>query len=131
LAKHALLAPEAGTVLRVFVNPGETAGPDAKVPAIQFCPNGKRIIRAEVLQEWASLIEKGQKVLIEDEARGGIKWHGTVSQVSDWITQKREVMLEPFMVNDVRTLECLIDVAPGGPPLRIGQRVRVTIQPSK
>jgi multidrug resistance efflux pump len=131
LSKHALPAPEDGTVLRVFVNPGEMFAPDAKLPAIQFCPDGKRIIRAEVLQEWAGLVDKGQKVAIEDEARGGSRWNGTVSHVSDWITQKREVMLEPFMVNDVRTLECLIEVAPGGPPLRIGQRVRVIIQQAK
>jgi hypothetical protein len=38
------------------------------------------------------------------------------------------MILEPFMVNDVRTLECVIDINPGGPPMRIGQRVRVTIQ---
>jgi multidrug resistance efflux pump len=126
-----LLADEPGTVLRAFFHPGEWIGPDSKIPAVQFCPAGKRIIRAEVLQEWAGLVEKGQKVVIEDDAHAGPRWNGTVTQVSDWITQKRDVMLEPFMVNDVRTLECLIDVAPGGPPLRIGQRVRVTIQPGK
>jgi len=126
-----LLAEENGTVLRVLVNPGEWISPDAKIPVVQFCPTGKRIIRAEVLQEWATLVERGQKVIIEDDTRAGPKWDGTVYHVSDWITQKRDIMLEPFMVNDVRTLECLIDVAPGGPPLRIGQRVRVTILQGK
>jgi hypothetical protein len=29
--------------------------------------------------------------------------------------------------NDVRTLECLIDIDPGQPPLRIGQRVLVQV----
>jgi multidrug resistance efflux pump len=131
LERCELRAAEEGTVLRVLVNPGEWASPDARIPAVQFCPTGKRIIRAEVLQEWASLVEKGQKVVIEDDTRAGPRWTGSVSQVSDWITHKRDIMIEPFMVNDVRTLECLIDVAPGGPPLRVGQRVRVTIQQSK
>jgi len=126
-----LLADENGTVLRVLVNPGEWISPDAKIPVVQFCPTGKRIIRAEVLQEWATLVDRGQKVIIEDDTRAGPKWEGMVYHVSDWITQKRDIMLEPFMVNDVRTLECLIDVAPGGPPLRIGQRVRVTILQGK
>jgi multidrug resistance efflux pump len=126
-----LIASEDGTVLRVFVHPDEWISPDAKIPAVQFCPAGKRVIRAEVLQEWASLVEKGQKVIIEDDTRAGPRWSGTVSQVSEWITHKRDIMIEPFMVNDVRTLECLIDVAPDGPPLRIGQRVRVTIQQGK
>jgi multidrug efflux pump subunit AcrA (membrane-fusion protein) len=128
LERCELRSTEDGTVLRVFVNPGEWTSPDSKLPVIQFCPTGKRIIRAEVLQEWASLVASGQNVVIEDDTRAGPKWNGTVAQVSDWITHKRDVMIEPFMVNDVRTLECLIDVAPGGPPLRMGQRVRVTIQ---
>src|SRR5262249_13182906 len=46
-------APSDGTVLRVFVQEGEILGADPKFPAIQFCPNSKRIVRAEVLQEWA------------------------------------------------------------------------------
>jgi hypothetical protein len=32
-------------------------------------------------------------------------------------------------MNDVRTLECLVVLEPGQPPLRIGQRVRVLIGP--
>jgi multidrug resistance efflux pump len=123
-----LRAPEDGSVLRVLVHPGEALGPNSKLPAIQFCPTGKRIIRAEVLQEWAGAVHKGQKVYIQDDTRGGAEWTGTVKHVSDWFTQRRNVVLEPFMVNDIRTLECLIEVNPGGPPLRIGQRVRVTIQ---
>jgi multidrug resistance efflux pump len=121
-------APSDGTVLRVFVQEGETLGRDAKFPAIQFCPNTKRIVRAEVLQEWAGHVAEGQKAIIEDDTHAGVQWTGKVKYVSDWITQKRGMILEPFMVNDVRTLECVIDVNPGGPPMRIGQRVRVTIQ---
>jgi multidrug resistance efflux pump len=120
-------APADGTVLRVFFQVGESLPRDPKFPAIQFCPNSRRIVRAEVLQEWASHVAKGQKVMIEDDTHSGAKWTGEVKYVSDWITQKRDMILEPFMVNDVRTLECVIDVNPGGPPMRIGQRVRVTI----
>jgi multidrug resistance efflux pump len=121
-------APSDGTVLRVFVQAGEILGPDPKFPAIQFCPNARRIVRAEVLQEWAGHVAKGQKVVIEDDTHPGAQWTGHVKYVSDWITPKRNMILEPFMVNDVRTLECVIDINPGGPPLRIGQRVRVTIE---
>lgn len=123
-----LTAPSDGTVLRIFVNPGEIVGSQAKVPAIQFCPVGKRIIRAEVLQEWAGLVKEGQTVAVEDDTQSqGRGWTGTVRHVSDWFTQRRNILLEPMVFNDVRTLECVIDVHAGGPPLRIGQRVRVTI----
>jgi len=38
-------------------------------------------------------------------------------------------LLEPLQFNDVRTLECIIDLDPGQPILRIGQRVRVQLVP--
>jgi multidrug resistance efflux pump len=124
-----LRAPEDGTVLRVGTHVGETLGTQTKLPAIEFCPNAPRIIRAEVLQEWASRVREGQEAVIEDDTRAGLRWHGKVMHVSDWYSQRRSMLQEPFQYNDVRTLECLVSVDPGGPPLRIGQRVRVTIKP--
>jgi len=123
-----LRAPEDGTVLRVLTQVGETLGAQPKVPALEFCPKGPRIIRAEVLQEWAGRVKEGEAAVIEDDTRGGICWHGKVKHVSDWYTHRRSMLQEPFQYNDVRTLECIVSVDPGGPPLRIGQRVRVTIQ---
>jgi hypothetical protein len=35
--------------------------------------------------------------------------------------------LEPWQRNDVRTLECIIDLEPGQLPLRIGQRMLVQL----
>ncbi len=122
-----LLAPCDGTVLRVFVNPGEP-GINPKAPAIQFCPDGKRIIRAEVPQEWAHLVHPTQQVRVEDDTQAGDpSWTGTVRHVSDWFTPRRHPILEPMVFNDVRTLECVIEVPVQDPKLRIGQRVRVLI----
>jgi HlyD family secretion protein len=123
-----LRAPEDGTVLRVFTQVGETLSTQPKVPAIEFCPQGPRIIRAEVLQEWAGRIKEGQAASIEDDTRAGIHWQGKVKHISDWYTHRRSMLQEPFQYNDVRTLECIVSVDPGGSPLRIGQRVRVTIE---
>jgi hypothetical protein len=47
--------------------------------------------------------------------------------MSDWYTHRRSILLEPSQQNDVRTLECIVEVDPGQPPVRIGQRMRVTI----
>lgn len=123
-----LEAPADGTVLRVLVNAGEVIGSNPVGPAIQFCPKGRKIIRAEVLQEWAYRVAKGQEVTIEDDTYAGATWQGRVQRVSDWFAEKRNKIFEPFMVNDVRTLECLIEVTSEGRPLRIGQRVRVKIK---
>jgi multidrug resistance efflux pump len=129
LDKCALRAPQDGTVLRVLTRVGETLGAQPKMPALEFCPSGPRIIRAEVLQEWASHVRPGQDAVIEDDTRAGMRWRGKVKQVSDWYTHRRSMLQEPFQYNDVRTLEAIVTVNPGGAPLRIGQRVRVTITP--
>jgi multidrug resistance efflux pump len=126
-----LLAPADGTVLRVHTHAGEVLGANPTAPAIQFCPTGPKIIRAEVLQEWAYRVEGGQEVTIEDDTFAGATWQGRVKRVSQWFAEKRNKIFEPFMVNDVRTLECLIEVTSEGRPLRIGQRVRVKIQSSR
>jgi multidrug resistance efflux pump len=123
-----LKAPADGTVLRVLVSAGEVLGPQPKQPAILFCPNGRRIIRAEVEQEFAGRVAAGQRAWIEDDASAGPTWHGQIRRISDWYTHRRSILQEPFQFNDVRTLECLITLDPGQPQLRIGQRVRVSIE---
>jgi multidrug resistance efflux pump len=125
-----LRAPVDGTVLRILVGPGDVLGAQPKQPAVLFCPNEQRIVRAEVEQEFAHGVAAGQPACIQDDiVAGGPTWHGQVLRVSDWYTQRRSILHEPFQLNDVRTLECLIALVPGQPPLRIGQRVRVTIMP--
>jgi multidrug resistance efflux pump len=126
LQEHALRSPQAGRVLRVFVTPGEMLNPQKKT-AIQFCPDSPRVIRAEVEQVFALSVEVGQPAVVEDEGRSGKTWRGRVMRLSDWYTQRRLVAEEQLQLKDVRTLECLIALDPGQAPLRIGQRVRVTI----
>lgn len=125
---HQLRAPAKGKVLRRIANVGEALGGAPKLPAVIFCPSGPRIVRAEVEQEFAGRVARGQKARIEDDATGGGEWRGKVERVSDWYTQRRSILLEPLQFNDVRTLEVIISVEEGKSPLRIGQRVRVTLE---
>jgi multidrug resistance efflux pump len=124
LEKCELRAPCDGTVLRLLVSVGDVLGPTPKEPAVIFCPDEVRIIRAEVEQEFASKVQVGQPALIEDDARLAGKWQGEVKRISDWYLPRRSILMEPRQFNDVRTLECIIklDDARG---LKIGQRVRV------
>jgi multidrug resistance efflux pump len=124
-----LKAPADGTVLRVLVSPGDLLGPQPKQPAVLFCPDAPRIVRAEVDQEFAAGVAVGWPAFIQDDSRAGPTWHGQVYRVSDWYTHRRSILQEPLQLNDVRTLECLIAVDSGQPSLRIGQRVLVTLQP--
>jgi multidrug resistance efflux pump len=127
LGEMTLRAPAAGRVLRILAAPGELISVAPKKIAIQFCPDRPRIVRAEVDQAFARRVEVGQPAVVEDDASADVYWRGHVMRLSDWYTQRREIAEEQLQLKDVRTLECLIVLDPGQPPLRIGQRVRVTI----
>jgi multidrug resistance efflux pump len=127
LKECTLRAPKAGKVMRILVGPGEMLGAMPKQPAILFCPDGERFIRAEVEQEFAYLLKIGQQATIRDDSKNPAVWRGRVTGVSDWFTNRRSILQEPLQLNDVRTLECQIAVDPDQPPLRLGQRVRVLI----
>lgn len=128
LGEFTLRAPSAGRVLRVLANPGDLVGPAGNRGAILFCPAGPRVVRAEVEQEYAGRVAVGQQARIEDAARsGGPTWTGRVVRIADWFTHRRIVTPDQVPVQEVRTLECLVELDANQPPLRIGQRVRVRL----
>jgi multidrug resistance efflux pump len=127
LEEHTLRAPKAGKLLRIFVTPGELLTAPPKRAAIQFCPDEPRIIRAEIDQAFASRVAVGLPAVAQDDSATGPTWRGRVTRVSDWYTQRRQVADEQLQLRDIRTLECLIGLDADQPPLRIGQRVHVTI----
>src|SRR5262245_42280731 len=131
-AKYALgqcevRAPEKGKVLKVNAHEGEWLTQNSQAHAIHFAPEGGLIARAEVLQEWADRVYVGQDVIMENDPRSQQqRWTSQVRSVSDMIGPKRHIQLEPFVFNDVRILECVIDIPQAATPqLRINQRVRV------
>jgi multidrug resistance efflux pump len=128
--EYVLKAPADGTVLRVLVGRGDVVGAPGKQPAVIFCSGGQRIVRAEVEQEFARGLAVGQSASIRDDSTGEGVWGGHVMRISDWYTQRRSVMPEALQYNDARTLECIIELDANQPPLRIGQRVRVTLKPA-
>lgn len=127
--ERTLRAPEGGTVLRILVGPGDMLGTEPKQPALLFCPGGRRFVRAEVEQEYAGQVAVGQPARIVDDSTAGPAWLGRVAGVSDWFTQRRAVVQEPLQFNDARTLEVLVELSPGQLPVRVGQRMRVEIEP--
>lgn len=130
LEETRIKAPADGTVLRWYIHEGETLGPAPRTPAVMFCRAGKKVVRAEVEQEFARRVHMGQKAEIRDDTTvSGPVYMGKVTRVSDWYSHRRSIILEPLQYNDVRTLECLIEIeeADSNPPLRIGQRVRVKL----
>jgi HlyD family secretion protein len=127
LDECSLKAPADGKVLRILVGKGEVLGAQPRQPAIQFCPGGPRMVRAEVEQEFAGRVALGQMASVQDDSRAGPIWSGKVIRISDWYTHRRSILQEPLQFNDVRTLECIIELEPHAQTPRIGQRVRVTL----
>jgi multidrug resistance efflux pump len=120
-------APFKGKVLRLQVSVGDLLPNPRQVP-ILYCSTAPRIIRAEVEQEFEPSVKVSQKAYIKDYANEKeYTWKGEVESKSDWYTHRRSMLLEPLQFNDVRTLECIIKINSGQEPLKIGQRVRVTL----
>jgi multidrug resistance efflux pump len=120
-------APRSGTVLRILAAPGDVLGLGPGQPAVLFAADGPQVIRATVEQEFAGRIKEGEPALVHDEAEPSITWRGRVSRLAGWYSQRRTVLHDPSQLSDVRTLECLVLLDPGQPPLRLGQSVRVVI----
>jgi HlyD family secretion protein len=126
LKELTLTAPGPGTVLRILAGPGDLVGGPGHKPVIYFCPEGPRLVRVEVEQEFAGLIRPGQPAAVRDDSSEGASWQGKVRRVADWFGPHRVVLEEPRPEREVRTVECVIAID-GACPLRIGQRVRVRI----
>jgi HlyD family secretion protein len=120
-------APYKGTILRVQVTVGDCL-PNPRQAPLLYCSNTPRIVRAEIEQEFAPKVYVGQPAKIKDYSAEELgEWKGKVESISDWYTHRRSMILEPLQFNDVRTLEAIIELDPGQKPLKIGQRVRVTM----
>jgi multidrug resistance efflux pump len=127
LAEYVVKAPTAGTVLGVAARVGTTLTNVSPQPAIEFGPDGPRVIRAEVQQAFAADITEGLRATIQDYTHAAGTWTGRVKHVSDRFTPKAPSINEPLQPSDVRTMACLVDLDPGQRPLRLGQKVLVVI----
>jgi multidrug resistance efflux pump len=124
-----LTAPVDGEIIDLYVAKGEVFVPQPKAPAaIRLCPDVKRIVRVAIEQEYAPRINEGMNVVIEDYVSAPGTWHGKVRSIGDIYGPKEHLELLSF--NDVRTIKCIVDIDPGQPRLKIGQRVNVKIMPA-
>lgn len=122
-----LKAPANGHILRLQATKGGNLVP-GYIPSVVFAPAGRRIVRAEVDQEYLAKVKEGMTAQIQDESRmDSPTWTGKVKSVSKWVAQRRTLILEPGEINDVRTLEAVIE-PDDDKGLVIGQRMRITIK---
>jgi multidrug resistance efflux pump len=130
-ARHALSAcvlraPSAGCVLTLAVRLGEVVGQPGQAAPVLFCPQAPFVVRAEVEQELVSLVQPRQEARVRDEMAGTGPWKGTVVRVGRLYSRRRH-RTDPTQFVDVPTVECLVRLESGHPPLRIGQKLRVSL----
>ena len=123
-----------GIVERITVGPGTVVVPQSPKPSIIVIPSGRRLVRAEVVPEFAQKLagSEGRKVVIIDNDNFNLTYEGTVERIGEAFLTRRYAPQDMMALNANRVLECTIhvtDPAPAGkPPLRVGQQVRVSFQ---
>jgi multidrug resistance efflux pump len=123
-----LRAPSNGTVLRVQTTVGEAVMPGGLQAPIVFQPDGPLVVRAEVEQEFLGRVQPQMKATLRDDVRvDSPTWTGRVLSVGNWVARKRNPLMEPGVMNDVRTVECVIALDGNPEGLLVGQRMRVRI----
>ncbi len=122
-----LKAPVGGTVLRLYAQEGDLAGPTAPKPAVCLVPVGDWIVRSEVAQEFADRLREGLPVQVEDEASGAVLARGKIAQVADCFLPRRQLSLEPTNTNTGVVVEAVVALDERHAALRLGQRVRVRV----
>jgi HlyD family secretion protein len=121
-------APMDGTVVRLLIGKGEVLGPMPRQPAVIFCPDLPRIVRAEVEQEFTSMVQPGQEAILQDETRSnGPTVKGKVTRIAQMYTPRRTNLPINLPLQEVRVLEFIVQLDPQAAPLPIGQRVRVRL----
>ena len=101
-------------------------------PSIIVIPSGPRLVRAEVVPEFAHKMAgaEGRKVIIYDNDNFNLKYEGTVERISEAFLTRRFGSQDMMALNANRVLECTIRITdpapPGMAPLHVGQPVRVS-----
>ncbi|MFO0880068.1 MAG: biotin/lipoyl-binding protein [Gemmataceae bacterium] len=121
-----LKAPTAGVIVTLSARVGEVVGSPAAPAPVVLLPNRSFVVRAEIEQELVARVAPAMFAQVRDEMSGEGPWKGSVVRLGR-LYVRRQHRTDPTQLVDVPTVECLVRLEPGHPPLRIGQRLRVSI----
>jgi multidrug resistance efflux pump len=127
LAKTRLLAPCDGSILQVYCEPGELAGPNSVQPVLILADLSKRRVRAFIEEFDASRVKQWQKTTITSDALLDKEMSGKVAMVVPRMGKRSPQTDSPGEYKDLYFREVLIDLdsADDLPP---NLRVRVMIE---
>jgi len=118
-------APADGVVVRQAVKAGEAVSTQMMSEMFVLLPDGAKIVRADIPEEYLDLVGPGMSVEIVPEGRAAQTVSGRISRVSKVLTHVKSTENSGER-SDMRTANCIITVARDA-PLAIGQRVVVRV----
>lgn len=130
LAKTRLTAPISGRVLRVYVEPGEQAGPSSAQPVLLLADDSRRRVRAFVEELDAHRVHVGQRAEATADGMTDQVFAGTVTEVLPRMGKRALQTDAPEEYKDVYFREVLVDLESGA-ELALNLRVKVLIHGAK
>ncbi|MFJ6322031.1 MULTISPECIES: HlyD family secretion protein [unclassified Rhizobium] len=122
---RSITAPADGIVIRQAVKAGEAVSVQAMTEMFVLLPDGPKIVRADIPEEYLGLVGPGMNVEIAAEGRTGQSVSGKISRISKVLTRPKSAENSGER-SDVRAANCIITIARDA-PLAIGQRVVVRV----
>ncbi len=124
ISKCSVTAPIDGSVLRVFMKPGESFSTLTPQPLFSIADLSVRRVRAEIDERDVRRVRVGQKVMISADALQNDTFFGVVRQISDTMGRKKILTGDPSEKADRDVLEAMIDLN-NSVKLPVGMRVLV------
>jgi len=123
--KCVVRAPITGTVLRVFLNKGESFALGSPRPILTVADLNGRRVRAEVDERDVANVHLGQQVRISSAAYSGRTFKGTVTRISPMMGKKSVLTGDPADKSDRDVLEITAQLEDSANALPLGLRVTV------
>lgn len=116
-------APVNGSIIRQGIKAGEFATANGATEMFTILPEGQKIVRAEIPEQFLDRVKPGVPVEIVQEDRTGKGYQGRISRISPVLMQSTGM---PGERNDIRTATSIVMVSPDA-PFRVGQRVIIRV----
>jgi HlyD family secretion protein len=127
LAKTRIVSPIDGVVVARSIEPGETVIPGARL--IEIVDVDRLRVEAEVDEYYLGRVALGATARVTAEGFPGLEWAAKVDELGVAVLPRSLHPLDPRRPVDVGVLPVWIALPPGH-PLRLGQRVDVTLAPA-
>lgn len=116
-------APVDGLIIRQSIKVGEFAAASSATEMFTLLPDGQKVVRAEIPEQFLDSVKSGVPAEVLAEDRTGQAYRGRISRVSPVLMQSNGL---PGERNDIRTATAIVMVSQDA-PFRVGQRVIIRV----